>query len=71
MMATVLPDLFSPVWTPSEAADYLRVSVNTVHELCRTRQLRATRVGRQWRILKTDLDAYLGIRDAGQQEKGR
>jgi excisionase family DNA binding protein len=61
----------SPVWTPAEAAPYLKVSINTVHELCRTGQLRAIRVGRQWRILKADLDAYLGVWDAGRSERRR
>jgi excisionase family DNA binding protein len=70
-MAMQVTMIESPVWTPAEAAPYLKVSINTVHELCRTGQLRARRVGRQWRILKSDLDVYLGVSDTGRSVKRR
>lgn len=40
--------------TTREAAELLRVSTRTVHRLCLTRELKAFRVGHQWRI---DADA--------------
>ncbi|MCD6032226.1 MAG: Helix-turn-helix domain [Thermomicrobiales bacterium] len=44
--------------TLAEAAAYLRVHPRTMTRLLQTRQVPGVRVGRQWRIRKTDLDAY-------------
>jgi len=51
----------SPFWTTEEAADYCRVSHTTMLELLRRGEIPARRVGRQWRILKADLDRSLGL----------
>lgn len=51
----------SPFWTTEEAAAYCRVSINTMQHLLRTQVIKARRVGKQWRILKRDLDEYLGL----------
>lgn len=49
----------SGVYTPREAAQYLRVHVNTVYKLLRAGTLPAARVGRDWRIAEEVLDEYL------------
>jgi excisionase family DNA binding protein len=46
--------------TLAEAADRLRLSLNTVYKLCRNREIPATKLGRQWRIRAADLDRHLG-----------
>jgi excisionase family DNA binding protein len=62
----------SPFWTADEAATYCRVSINTMQHLLRTGEIPARRVGRQWRILKRDLDEYLGLKQPGiPDRKGR
>lgn len=46
--------------TPKEAADLLRLNVETVRRLLRTGQLPGCKVGpRQWRTRRVDLEAYL------------
>ena len=45
--------------TPSGVLAYLRVDVRTVYRLMRTGDLPAVRVGRQWRVRRVDLDAWL------------
>lgn len=49
----------SDVLTSEEAADYLRVSVRTLHRLARAKDVPGTKVGRAWRFRAADLDAYL------------
>lgn len=62
----------SPFWTADEAATYCRVSINTMQQLLRTGEIPARRVGRQWRILKRDLDDFLGLKQPGMPDrKGR
>jgi len=43
----------------AEAADFLRVSQKTVRRRIASGELRASRVGSQWRIRAEELDAYL------------
>ena len=50
-----MPDIM----TPEEVADYLRVSTATVYRLIRGNQLAASRVGREYRIPRADLEAFL------------
>ena len=45
--------------TPEEAAVYLRLNPQTAYRLLRTGQLPGVKIGRQWRIRKSSLDAYL------------
>lgn len=45
--------------TVQEVAELLRVHEVTIQGLCRSGAIKAVRIGRQWRILRTDLDAYL------------
>lgn len=45
--------------TVAEVAEMLRVSTMTVYRLIRTGELPAVRVGRNYRVRRADLDAYL------------
>ena len=47
------------VMTLEEAAEFLKVSETTVYQLLRDGQLKARKVGREWRFLKSELVAYL------------
>ena len=49
------------ILTVREAADYLRISEDTVRRLLRAGRLPGRKVGlRQWRIRRVDLDEFLG-----------
>jgi excisionase family DNA binding protein len=48
--------------TPAEVADQLRVSAMTVYRLIKSGELRAVRVGKAYRLLEDDVDAYLADR---------
>ncbi len=56
------------VYTPEQVAQQLLVSPRTVLRLIERGELRAIRVGRQWRIPKDALDAYL--RGEGREKGG-
>jgi len=45
--------------TTEEVLDYLQVNLRTVYRLIKSRKLPATRVGRQWRFRRRDLDIWL------------
>jgi excisionase family DNA binding protein len=45
--------------TCEEAATYLRLHVRTVGRLLTQGKLPGVKVGRQWRLRRADLDAYL------------
>jgi len=45
--------------TPQEAAVYLRLNPQTAYRLLQTGRLPGVKIGRQWRIRKATLDAYL------------
>jgi excisionase family DNA binding protein len=47
------------VMTLEEAAAFLKVSETTVYQLLREGGLKARKVGREWRVLKSTLVAYL------------
>lgn len=48
------------VLTPEEVAPLLNVSMCTVYELLRSKRLKHTRIGVQYRILKQDVLAFMG-----------
>ena len=48
------------VLTPEEVAPLLNVGMCTVYELLRSKQLKHTRIGVQYRILKQDVLAFMG-----------
>ena len=50
--------------TVEEAARYLRVNPQTVYRLLRCGDCPGFKIGRQWRIRRTDLDAHLCAQDA-------
>jgi excisionase family DNA binding protein len=45
--------------TTDEVLSYLKVKSRTVYRLIKAGELPAIRVGRQWRIRRSDLDAWL------------
>jgi excisionase family DNA binding protein len=46
--------------TAHEVADQLRVSTMTIYRLIRRGELPAVRVGRNYRVRESELEAYLG-----------
>lgn len=44
--------------TVREAADHLRLSPRTVYRLIESEQIKAIRIGKQWRIPARDLPGY-------------
>ncbi len=51
------------VMTPEQVAEHLQVSTDTVYRLIKDRQLAASQVGRQYRILREDLDKFLLVQN--------
>ena len=45
--------------TTGEVLGYLRITPRTIYRLIRSGELPAVRIGRQWRVRRTDLDAWL------------
>jgi excisionase family DNA binding protein len=54
----------TPLMTSAEAAATLRVSKMTVHRLIRSGAIPALRVGHQYRIFRSDVDAFMQQRVA-------
>ena len=53
------PVMTDPLLTAAEVADELRVSTMTVYRLIKGGELPAVRVGRNYRVRRSDLDSYL------------
>ncbi len=51
--------------TTDDVLGYLRVNARTVYRLIKSGELPAVRIGRQWRIRRTDLDLWLSGQRAG------
>ncbi len=49
------------VLTTEEACKYLRISRPTFLKLVHSDQIRARKVGKGWKVLKSELQAYLKI----------
>ncbi len=47
------------ILTVAQAADYLKVCDKTVRRLISKQELKASKVGKSWRIQKVDIDKYL------------
>jgi len=47
------------IMTPAQVAEYLQLNTDIVYRLIRSRELPAAKVGRAYRIPKTDVDAFL------------
>src|SRR5207302_4209926 len=45
--------------TTEEVLEYLQVNLRTVYRLIKAGKIPAVRVGRQWRVRKRDIDAWL------------
>ncbi len=45
--------------TTEEVLEYLQVNLRTVYRLIKAGKIPAVRVGRQWRVRRTELDAWL------------
>ena len=46
------------LWTVAEVADHMRVSNMTIYRLIKGGELRAIRVGKNYRLRASDLDDY-------------
>jgi excisionase family DNA binding protein len=57
-----------PLLTVGEVATVMRVSNMTVYRLIKSAQLPAIRVGKNYRIRRTDVDRYLTDRAVGFKE---
>lgn len=51
--------LRKPMYTVHDAAELLKVKESTVRALIRDKQLRAVKVGKEWRIAQIDLTEFL------------
>jgi excisionase family DNA binding protein len=51
--------------TTEEVLDYLQVNLRTVYRLIKAGKLPAVLVGRQWRVRRSDLDAWLEAQRTG------
>jgi excisionase family DNA binding protein len=49
----------APPLTARQAADYLGIGEPVLRRLCRTGQLRAFKVGGQWRVNPADISDYI------------
>lgn len=47
-----------PIYTTADAAQLMKVSVRTVQRLIRDRKLKSRKVGRVYRILGKDIEAF-------------
>ena len=47
------------VLTTEEVAQFLKIDKQTVRELLRLRKLPGRKVGRDWRVLRSELEAWL------------
>lgn len=45
--------------TADEVAEYLRISLHTTRKLLREKTIPALKAGREWRVRRAALDAYL------------
>lgn len=52
-------NLNDDVYTPDEVAALLKIPKSTICYLLRNGEMRGTKVGRQWRITKKNLEIYL------------
>ena len=62
--ATKIPEIL----TRSEAAAFIRVSEKTLGEMARTRRIPAQKVGREWRFLRSALEAWLVGKAVGEDD---
>lgn len=49
----------TPMLTIHDVAQTLNVDQRTIRELIRKNELRAIKIGKEWRVTESDLDAYV------------
>jgi excisionase family DNA binding protein len=54
------------ILTVGEVAQFLRVPKSTVYKLARLGQIPASKIGKHWRFLRKDLQAWMHHRSNGQ-----
>ena len=65
----VTPGLDAELLTVGEVAQLMRVSNMTVYRLIKAGQLGAIRVGKNYRIRRRDIEAYLSMRTVWAREE--
>jgi excisionase family DNA binding protein len=56
-------------WTPEEIAERLKINVRTVRRWISSKQLKAIRAGKQWRVPDNELRAFIAqSTQEGQQQ---
>lgn len=55
--------------TVKEVAEKLGITENTVREKIATKEIKANKVGREWRILEQEVNKVLGISEEGDMYK--
>jgi excisionase family DNA binding protein len=63
--------LTEELYTVEAAAERLKLHKKTVLRFLRERRLRATKIGKQYRILRSDLDAFAGATPAREAPAAR
>ncbi len=58
-------DSASPFLTLGEVIQYLRVNARTAYRLIGSGELPASRIGRQWRIRRSDLERFIESQRVG------
>lgn len=58
------------ILSPEQVAKYLQIHLQTVYRNLRQKRLPGNKVGRQWRIRKSDLDRFLAGSLGKQHEEG-
>lgn len=56
------------VYTIAEAAEVLKVSMQTVQKFIKGKQLKAYRIGHQWRVLDSDLLSFVTAQESNIEE---
>jgi excisionase family DNA binding protein len=55
------------VFTPEEVAKYLKVAPKTIREYLKAGKLKGFKMGKQWRIRKRDLEAFIDAGSEGEE----
>jgi excisionase family DNA binding protein len=58
-------DAMEQLMTIDEVADYMQVSRFTVYRLVKSRQIPGTKIGRQWRFHKEEINRWLKEKSEG------
>ena len=61
--------IFEPLMTIDELARYMRVSRFTVYRLAKNHFIPGTKIGRQWRFQKEEIDQW--VKDQSRRDRPR